>query len=119
MKVWHCRLRREGPYTHHPEQAEAIGDRAGEWLAQPPQQVLHGDGEAEHVAAPGVFMAHRLHEEAEARARPETQQRYRAPADDDHERRPPGGSTRGWTKVAGRYSHKVPLQANRIRAAVT
>ena len=49
--------------------------------------------------------AHRLDEKAEARARPKTQQRDRASADDDHQRRPPCRNARGWTKVAGRYSH--------------
>ena len=32
--------------------AELVGDRAGEWLPDPPQQVLHREGEREHVAAP-------------------------------------------------------------------
>ena len=64
--------------------------------------------EAEDVAAPGEFPAHRLDEKAEARARPKTQQRDRASADDDHQRRPPGAKPRGRTKVAGRYSHLFP-----------
>ena len=49
---------------HHTQDAEAIGDRAGKGLAEPPQQILHRQREAEHVAAPGEFAAHRLDEEA-------------------------------------------------------
>ena len=90
---------------HHAQDAEPVGDRARDRLAQSPQQVLQRQREAEDVAAPGEFPAHRLDEEAEARARPETQQRNRASADDDHQRRPPGGKARGRMKVAGRYSH--------------
>ena len=74
---------------HHAHDAEAVGDGARDRLAEAPQQVLQRQREAEHVAAPGEIAAHRLDEKAEARARPEAQQRDQASADDDHQRRPP------------------------------
>ena len=40
---------------HHAQNAEAVGDRACDRLAQSPQQVLQRQREAEHVAAPGEF----------------------------------------------------------------
>ena len=85
---------------HHAQHAETVGDRARDRLAQSPQQVLQRQRQAEHVAAPGEFAAHRLDEETEARARPETQQRDRAAADDDDQRRPPAAE-------AGRGSSAV------------
>ena len=56
--------------THHAQDAEPVGDRAGNRLAQSPQQILNGEREAEHVAAPGKLPAHRLNEKAEARSGP-------------------------------------------------
>ena len=70
--------------------AEPVGDRAGKRLAHSPQQILDRQRETEHVAAPGKFAAHRLHEKAEGRARPECQHADQAAAHHDHQRRPPG-----------------------------
>ena len=92
---------------HHAQDAEAIGDGARDRLAQAPQQVLQRQREAEHVASPGEVAAHRLDEKAEARARPEAQQRDQASADDDDQRRPPGAKAGRWTDVAGRCCHVI------------
>ena len=101
--------------AHHPEQAEAIGDRAGDGLAQSPQQILKRDREAEHVAAPGEFMAHRLHEEAERRARAEAEQPDRAAAENDDRRRAPGGGTRVRTELARLCDMLFLVLSSRIR----
>jgi hypothetical protein len=69
--------------------AELVGDRAGERLPDAPQQVLHRKSEREHVAAPAEFETHRLHEEADAGARPEGQHADQRPADHDHQRGAP------------------------------
>jgi hypothetical protein len=41
-----------GADTHDAQHTEPVGDRAGNRLAQSPQQILHGKREAEDVAAP-------------------------------------------------------------------
>src|SRR5690606_41182736 len=37
----------------------------GEWLRQPPDQVLQGNGEGEHLSAPAELGTHRRQEQAE------------------------------------------------------
>ena len=64
--------------AQHPRRAVFVGDRAGERLAETPQQVLQGERQREHVAAPAVRLRQRREEEAERRARPERQDRDRA-----------------------------------------
>jgi hypothetical protein len=51
---------------HHLRRAQPVGQRAGERLRQAPDQVLQGDGEGEHLAAPAEIGAHRRQEQAEA-----------------------------------------------------
>ncbi len=75
--------------ANHTHAAEPVGNRAGEGLADPPQQILNGKGECEDIAAPRKLAAHGLHEEAEGRTRPERQHADQAAADDDHQRRAP------------------------------
>src|SRR5438067_319441 len=77
--------------SDHAQTAEPVSDRAGKRLAQSPQQVLQGKREAEDVAAPCEFSAHRLNEKAESRSRTEAQQGDGAAAGDDHKGRPPSG----------------------------
>ena len=62
----------------HPRRAVFVGDRAGERLAETPQQVLQRERQREHVAAPPVRLRQRRQEEAKRRARPERQDRDRA-----------------------------------------
>src|SRR6266849_62088 len=79
----------------HPHGAEAVGDGAGEGLADAPQQVLDREREGEYVAAPAVRLRPGLEEEAERRSRPEGQDRDQAAADDDHGRGAPRGPRAG------------------------
>jgi len=51
--------------------AEAIGQRTGHRLHQPPDQVLHGNGEGEHFPPPAELSTHRRQEQAEAVPHPE------------------------------------------------
>ncbi|MNH18840.1 hypothetical protein D3C79_785610 [compost metagenome] len=51
---------------HHPRRAHAVGQGAGERLRQPPDQVLQGNGEGEHLTPPAEVRAHRRQEQAEA-----------------------------------------------------
>src|SRR5579863_554028 len=88
---------KRGADPHHAHHTEAVSDRAGNRLPQSPKQVLHSKREAEDIAPPTEFAAHRLDEETKTGARPETQQRDRTAADDDHQRCTPTG--RGPTLV--------------------
>ena len=73
--------------------AGAIADRfgPGRVLAEAPQQVLDGHREGEGLAVPAAQVRQRLREQAEARARPERDDRDQAARhDDDRPAAPPG-----------------------------
>ena len=89
--------------------AEAIGDGAGNRLAETPEKILQSQRQTEDVAAPGEVAAHRLHEETEAGARAEAEKSDDAAADDDDQRRPPVGDGAGRTKVACGAGHTHSL----------
>jgi hypothetical protein len=61
----------QGAGTEHPHGAEAVGDDAGERLADAPQEILEGEPEGEDVPPPMIGLRHRRQEEAERGARPE------------------------------------------------
>ena len=69
--------------------AEAIGNRAGERLTDAPQQILYRNGESEDVAAPMIGLRQGRQEKAERGARPETDHRDQATANDHDSGRPP------------------------------
>ncbi len=75
--------------AQHPAGAEAVGDNAGERLADAPQQILQRQGEGEDVAAPMIGGRQRGEKKAERRARPKRHQRDQAAGADDHRRRAP------------------------------
>jgi len=62
----------QGAGAEHPHGSVAVGDDAGERLADAPQQVLQRERESEDVAAPVIGIRHRRQEEAQRRARPRT-----------------------------------------------
>ena len=70
--------------------AVAVGEAAGERAERTPHQVLQRDREREHLAAPAVFEAHRLQEQAEAGADAERDQHDDGAAGEHHRRRAPG-----------------------------
>ena len=69
----------------HAARAVAVGDRAGDRLADAPHDVLDGDRQREDLAAPAARLRHRREEQPHDRARPEREQRDQA-AGDDHDR---------------------------------
>ncbi len=76
--------------AQHFHRAVAVGDHAGERLANAPQQVLDRDRERENVAAPVIGARQRRQEEAERRARSECDDREHTAEHNDHHRRAPG-----------------------------
>jgi hypothetical protein len=76
--------------AEHPHGAEAVGDDAGERLADAPQQILQGERERKDVATPVIGLRHRRQEEPESRARPERHHRDQTAEADDEEGRAPG-----------------------------
>ncbi len=69
--------------AQHARGAEAVGDDAGERLADAPQQILQRQREGENVAAPMIGARHRREEKAERRARPKRHHRDQAAEADD------------------------------------
>jgi hypothetical protein len=84
---------RPGPQDAN--RAEAVRHSAGEWLADAPQQILDGDREREHVAAPIARDRQRREELAESRARAEAQQGDDAAASHHESRCAPADSVGG------------------------
>ena len=93
----------QGAGTEHPHGAVAVGDDAGERLADAPQQILQREREGENVAAPVIGVRHRRQKEAQCRARPERHHRDQAAEADDDERCAPraGDGRRGSTSKVG------------------
>ena len=73
----------------HANHAEAVRERAGERLRGAVQQRLHRDRERKHLASPAVRIRHRRQEQAERRARPETDHGDETAAHHDDGRRAP------------------------------
>ena len=70
------------PREEHAPCAEAVSEHSGKRLRDAPQQVLHRDGETEHLAPPAVVHAHRLQEQPEAVADAERERQNHARADE-------------------------------------
>ena len=75
----------------HPARAVAVGDRAGERLAEAPHQVLEPDRERERLAVEAAQIDQRVDEQPEARAQPVGDERDQAAGHDDHGRVPAPG----------------------------
>ncbi|MCY1407455.1 hypothetical protein D9M71_227570 [compost metagenome] len=60
---------------HHFRRAEAVGQRAGEWLGEAPDQVLQGDGEGKDFTTPAELGTHRRQKQPEAMSNPQRQRK--------------------------------------------
>ena len=86
--------------AEHPTGAEAVGDDAGERLADAPKQVLQRQRKGEYVAAPVIGGRHRGEEKAERGTRAEGHQRDQAAeTDDQHWRAPSAARGAGLRRV--------------------
>ena len=78
-----------GARRQHPGGAVSVGQRAGEGLRHAPHQVLDGDGEREHLAAPFERSRHRIEPQPEAGTHPEIEEGNQAAGENDQRRRTP------------------------------
>src|SRR4051794_30117336 len=74
---------KQRPADQCAQRAEAVRDRAGEWLADAVEQVLDRDCESEHIAPPAELLTHWLKEESERRTGTEREDRNEATAHED------------------------------------
>src|SRR4029077_7915339 len=104
---------KHGAGDDHAVGAETIGDAAGEWLSNTPEQILDGECHRKYFAAPVEFLGYRRQEKAQRGPRPKSEHRDQATADDDHGRRAP--PDRGWAVSRRLWGHcnKSPARYGR------
>jgi hypothetical protein len=80
---------KNGAGAQHTDCAEPVGNRAGNRLSHPPEEILHGQREGEDIAAPMIGARQGREKKAERGARAEGDCGDQTAADDDDRRRSP------------------------------
>ena len=100
-----------GAEREHARRAVAVGNGAGDRLADAPQQILNSQREGEDVAAPMVGLRQRRKEKPERRTRPEADHRDQAAAQHQHNGVAPEGNRRTATRRLHRHVRPGPIRA--------